>query len=172
MPRGFLNVALRVVLVCALWVGPAIAQGLPQASPNAKACAYLPIAELEAHFGTKAQNVRGMDQSTRATCSATFPDPFRTALVETHPPSAADAAMTAAQRLEFVKGAVKGLETKDFGSVGCTRSVVDMGKPVHATMCFLAKQQYFALSVHSVDPAQVSFEAVRSLLDKAAARFK
>jgi hypothetical protein len=33
-------------------------------------------------------------------------------------------------------------------------------------MCFLAKSQYLALSVHSVDPAQVSFEAVKVLLEK------
>ena len=98
---GATNWSERFVLVtlslCALWVGPIRARGLPQATPNAKACTYLPVAELEKHFGTKAQNVRGVDLSTRNTCNGNFPDPFHTVAIESHPSLAADLAMTAAQ---------------------------------------------------------------------------
>jgi hypothetical protein len=174
MPKAHIQLhrfALAVIpLLLASSAATIHAQGIPTPSPDAKACAYLPVAELEAHFGSKAQNVRGIDQTTRNTCSANFPNPLRAAVVESHPPTAADQAMTAAQRIDFVKGALKSAETKDFGSVGCIRSIVDMGEPVHTTMCFLAKSQYLALSVHSVDPAQVSFEAVKILLEKAAVR--
>jgi hypothetical protein len=37
---------------------------------------------LETHFGTKAQNLQGIDQSTRNTCTARFPDPFHVASIE------------------------------------------------------------------------------------------
>src|SRR5262245_54689741 len=103
--------------------------GLPRPTPNAKACAYLPVADLEAHFGTKAENILGLDQSTRNTCNARFGDPFHAVAVESHPPSPADQAMTAAERLTVVKQAMKGVQdTRDFGSIGCFRTTIDMGK--------------------------------------------
>lgn len=165
---------LAGTIVLAVPLGPAGAQGLPGRSANAKACAFLPIADLEAHFGAKATNLGGMDQSTRATCSASFPDPSHLALVESHPPSAADLAMTATSRLAFVREAMgtEVLDTKDFGSVGCFRTMVKVPKPTHVTTCFLANAAYLALSVQSVDAAQASYDAVRSLLEKAAARRK
>jgi hypothetical protein len=161
-------------LLCALWVGPLRAQGLPQPGPNAKSCAYLPVTALEAHFGAKAQNIQGIDQSTRNTCGARLPDPLHAAVVESHPPSAVDQAMTAAERLAFLKEAMKEeiLDTRDFGSVGCFQSTVDMGQTVRVTTCFLAKAPYLALSLHSVDPAQVSYEAVKGLLEQAAVQRK
>jgi hypothetical protein len=177
MPRttiaGAPFVLVTLAAVCSLWVEPGHAQGLPKPSPSAKACAFLPVADLEAHFGAKAQNVQGLDQSTRNTCSARFPDLFHVALVESHPPSAADQAMTAAQRLGFLKQAMREVkDTRDFGAVGCFRSAIDMGKPVQDTTCFVAQAAYLALSIQSIDPKQVSFEAVKGLLEKAAARRK
>lgn len=80
--------------------------------------------------------------------------------------------MTAAERLNVVKKGIQGLETKDFGSIGCFRTSIDMGKPVHVTTCFLAKAPYLALTLQSVDLSQVSDEATKSLLEKAAARRK
>lgn len=152
-------------------IGDADAQGIPARSEHAKACAFLPVADLEAHFGTKATNVGGMDLSTRATCGASFPDPLHAATLESHPSSAADLAMTAAQRLDFLKQAMGGelQETRDFGSVGCFRAIVKLAKPVHETTCFLAKAPYLRLSVHSVDAAQANYDVVKSLLEKAAA---
>src|SRR4029450_6835140 len=107
-------------LLCLSWVELVGAQRFPQPSPNAKACAYLPVAELEAHFGTKAKNLQGIDQSTRNTCTARFPDPFHVASIESHPSAAADLAMTAAQRLAVLKEALKKemVGTKDFGRAG------------------------------------------------------
>jgi hypothetical protein len=165
---GFVALALFALFVR----GVPASQGLPQPSPNAKACAYLPILELEAHFGAKAQNVQGIDQETRFTCSARFPDPFHAAVIESHPSTAADTAMSAAQRLAIIAPAVRAKETRDFGSVGCLRTTVDMGKPVQETTCFLGKAPYLSLSMQSVDAGQVGFDAVKALLEKAAARRK
>lgn len=171
--RGSYTFALTTLwLLLSLWVVPSRGQGLPQASPNAKACAYLPVAELEAHFGAKAQNMRGLDLSTQNTCTAQFPDGQHVGRVESHPSSAADIAMSAAQRLDFVRQADKKVETRDFGSVGCFRTSIDLGKPVPVTTCFLAKTAYLAFTLQSPDAAQVSYEATRSLLEKAAARRK
>ncbi len=147
-----------------------LAQGIPQPTRNATACAYLPIADLEAHFRAKAQNVRGQDQPTRNTCNVSFGSPLRAAMVERHAPTAADQAMSAAQRLEIAKAAFKGADTKDFGSIGCLHSIVDMGQAVHSTTCFLARSQYFALSVQSPDARQADIDAVKGLFDKSAAR--
>jgi hypothetical protein len=97
-PVRFYSLAfLFVPVLHAVSAGPASPQGLPQASPSAKACAWLPISALEAHFGTKAQRLAGIDQTTRNTCGASFPDPIHAAVIESHPLSAVDAAMTAAQ---------------------------------------------------------------------------
>jgi hypothetical protein len=150
------------------------AQGVPAPSPNAKACAWLPVAELEKHFGTKAQNLGGLDQSTRNTCGARFGDATHAAMLESHPSLATDLSMTAAQRLAFLKSAMKDelTDTKDFGKVGCFQATLDMGKPVRATTCFLAQAPYLALSLHSVEPAQVSYDVVKPLLEAAASRRK
>jgi hypothetical protein len=145
---------------------------VPQPNPNAKACAYLPLVELEAHFGAKPATVLGIDQPTRNTCSANFPTATRAAVVESHPPNAADQAMAAAQRLQFLKAAFKNADMKDYGSVGCIRATIDMGEPVQETTCFLAKAQYLALTVRHVDAARVDFDAVKTLLEKTAARRK
>jgi hypothetical protein len=177
MPRATSSARFAFVIVasvCTVWVGPIGAQGLSKPTPNAKACAYLPISELEAHFGAKALNIQGLDQSTRNTCSARFPDPFHIASIESHPSSSADLAMTAEQRLSFLKQGMKKelLDTRDFGSIGCFQSSVDMGKPVRVVTCFLAKAPYLALSLQSVDAAQTGYDAAKSLLEKAAARRK
>lgn len=141
---------------------------VPAPNPNAKACAWLPMADLEAHFGTKAQVVQGLDQITRNTCTARFADVYHVAAIESHPPSPVDAAMSVAERIAFVKQGVKGLESRDFGSIGCFRSTQDMGKPVHVTTCFVAKAQYLSLALHSTDPQQHRYEIVKGLLEKAA----
>lgn len=148
------------------------AQGLPKPSPTAKACAYLPVAELEAHFGAKAQNLGGMDQTTQNWCAATFPDRRRTARIEARPPSAADQGMSAAQRLAVIKGMPETISTRDFGAIGCFRAKVNIGEPAVSTVCFLAKAQYLALAVQSVDEAHTTYDAVKALLEKAAARRK
>jgi len=163
-----------VALICVQRPADIAAQGVPGRSANAKACAYLPVAELEAHFGAKANNLGGVDLSTQTTCSASFPDVFHAAFIESHPASAADLAMTAAQRLAFLKQTMgkEIQDVRDFGSVGCFQTTVKLAKPVRDTTCFLAKAPYLRLSVQSVDPAQASYEVARSLLEKAAARRK
>src|SRR5262245_33173729 len=153
-------------LLCALWIPIVAAQGLPKPSPDAKACAWLPVAELEAHFKTKAQNVGGLDQSTRNTCTARFADPSHVAVLESHPSSPADVAMTAAERLALLKDAMKVLDAKDYGSTGCFRTSMNLGKPVQMTTCFLGKAAYLSLALQGPEPA--SYEAVKGMLEKAA----
>ena len=63
---------------------PASAQAAP------KACALLPIAELEARFGAKATPPTGSDGSTMSMCAANFPDVRHGASVtcaRRHPPT-------------------------------------------------------------------------------------
>jgi hypothetical protein len=167
------SVLAALAFPCAFGIATMHAQGIPQPSPNATACAYLPIPDLEKHFGTKAAAILGLDQNTRNTCAARFPDPLHTAAVESHSSSAADLAMTAAQRLAFLKQAMKEVQdTRDFGAIGCFQSTMDMGKPVRVTTCFLAKAPYLSLALQSVDPAQVGYDAVRGFLETAASRRK
>ena len=140
--------------------------------PNATACAYLPVADLEAHYGAKAQNVRGFDRPASNTCNANFPDAWHTAIVESHPPADTDLAMTAGQRLEKLMQGAKDMESKDFGAIGCFRTSVDIGKKLTVVACFLGKAPYLALTMQSIDANHVSFDAVKGLLEKAAARRK
>ena len=45
-----------------------------QTASTAKVCGFVPTAELEAHFGTKASVIRGSDTSSVSMCSADFHD--------------------------------------------------------------------------------------------------
>jgi hypothetical protein len=87
---GLAGLPLAFSCLAAMAPAATAAQGIPTATPTARACAYLPVAALEAHFGTKAVNVRGMDVSTQDWCSASFPDGRRGARVESHAPVPAD----------------------------------------------------------------------------------
>jgi hypothetical protein len=68
-----------------------------------------------------------------------------------------------------VKKLIDTVDTKDYGSIGCFRTKVNIGQPAFSTACSFAKARYLALSLQSVDEAQVGFDATKSLLEKAAA---
>ena len=97
---------------------------------------------------------------------------MHTALVESHPASPADMAMTVAERLAIVKQGMKDVEAREFGQIGCFCSKVDMGKPVFVMACFVSKAPYLSLSIQSADEKHMNFEAMRGMLEKAAARRK
>ena len=147
------------------------AVSLIQAESNAKVCGYLPIAELEAHFGAKAAAFRGDDgrPGQMATCSVDLPDRFHGASIISDNPKPGGSSVE--EHLATVK--VLGVETKNFGSVGCYQDPIEVGdKKIHPTTCFLAGGHYLALALVSDDPKKLGFEAVKQLLEKAAARRK
>jgi hypothetical protein len=71
------------------------------------------------------------------------------------------------------------IQTKDYGKIGCgTVSITKdldrktLVKPLYSTTCFLIEGGYLSLAVAGDDPKQVSFDVVKPLLEKAAARRK
>jgi hypothetical protein len=169
----------RMALVGALasavlfWAAPAFGQ----ANPDAKACRLLSVPELEAHFGGKSISVKGSDTSTFSMCSVRINDMRHEASLNIRPPSPAGQAVTIQQRLDIVANSMKRdkpLETKVFGSVGCFKSDSELGdKPLPTTTCFLVNDGgYISLTIASDDPKQTTFDAVKALLEKAAARRK
>ena len=140
-----------------------------QAAP--KACALLPIAELEARFGAKATPPKGSDASTMSMCSANFPDVRHSASVNMRPPSSADT-MSVEQTLEMTKSAMRGkFDSQVFGNIGCFRTDVPMGgKPLPSATCFQNAGGYLALAVASDDPKHLDFAFLVDQLKKAAAK--
>ncbi len=157
------TVGLVFAMTALLW--PTFSSG--ESSSNAKVCGYLPIPELEAHFGAKATVVRGNDSASMSMCAVHLPDVRHVATVISNPPAPA---MTIEQRLAVVKRFVS--ESKNLGSVGCFSEQLDMGDKVPSTTCFLDGGHYLSLALISDNPKQLSFEPVKQLLEKAAARRK
>ncbi len=52
---------------------------------------------------------------------------------------------------------------------GTAAGIPHMDAPVRSTTCFLARAQYLALTLQSVDSTQASYEATKTLLEQAAA---
>lgn len=163
-----------VVLGTGLLLWTTVSYG--QASSNARACGLLPIPELEAHFAGKVISVNGADSGSMSMCTAMVADRRHAATLESRPPAAGRAVtveQTLAEVKRFSERTGKPTETGSFGSVGCFNSKLDVGgTPQTETTCFLAQGGHLSLSLRNVDPKQVSFEAVKGLLDKAAARRK
>jgi hypothetical protein len=141
-----------------------------QTANPAKVCALLPTAELEKHFGAKASGPRGHDTATVSMCAVDVPDHRHGANVMTN---SSGVTLTVEQRLAAVKATSEGktAQVKNFGSVGCFTSQLDLGdSKLPTATCFLDKNGYISLTLQSDDPKQVSFEDVKALLEKAAAR--
>lgn len=147
------------------------AGSLGQASSTAKACAMLPTAELEAHFGAKVSAVRGSDGATVSMCSVDVTDRRRGADLTSRP--AGPASLSVEQRFDAIRKQLErqGSQTRNFGSVGCFTDQLPIGgTKLPVATCFLDRGGYLSLSLRSEDPKQLSFEAVKALLEKAAAR--
>ena len=144
-----------------------------QSTSSAKACALLPIAELEAHFGGKVASIRGSDTSTVSVCAADIPDHLHGADLISKPPG--PVVLTVEQRIAAMKSMLekRGSEVKNFGSVGCFTDHVDINTTkLPVATCFLEKNGYLSLQLRSTDPGQLGFDAVKQLLEEAAARRK
>jgi hypothetical protein len=142
----------------------------PSRGQTAKVCALFPTAELEQHFGAKAGAPRGHDAATVSMCGVDVPDQQHGANVMTN---SSGVSLTVDQRLAAVKATSEGktAQVKNFGSVGCFTSELDLGDTKLPTAtCFLDKGGYISLTLRSDNAKQVSFKDVKALLEKAAAR--
>jgi hypothetical protein len=60
-----------------------------------------------------------------------------------------------------------------FGSIGCFKTSAPLDKPLPSTGCFLSDAKgYTAVTTASDDSKQTSYEVVKALLEKSAARRK
>jgi hypothetical protein len=160
------------------------AQGLAQGA-DAKACALLPSADLEAYYGSKAATPSGINGASLSTCNVMIGGhPVK---LQVSPPGAVGVPTSVQTGLlagtAMLKDAKKGplqlIETKDFGKVGCftTKASSDLAgakaqKPIYATTCFVVEGGYLNLALADEDAARVTLDIVRQFTEKAAARRK
>jgi hypothetical protein len=161
---------------------PASAQ---RSTANARACSFLPVADLEAYYGGKG-TVKGTEGQALSICSLTIGG--RVAKVQAAQAGARGLPTTIAQGLEGAKkmfGAAGGegqtelLEARDLGKVGCftveTKGVATRRrkpKPLFGTTCFVVDGGYLNIALGDHDRNRVGFDIVRQFLDKAVARRK
>jgi hypothetical protein len=151
-----------------VFLGPGFSEA--QTMSAAKVCQLLPMADLEAHFGARVTASRGLDRTTSSTCAADIPDRMQGTLVNRQPPSPAPS--TPQRRMDRLKSGakIKDSDIKDFGNVVCFRSEVDLGQAKLPTVtCFMDQGGYLALTLNSQNPKFLTFDAAKSLLEKAAA---
>ena len=156
------------------------AQESPASGPNATACKLMPTPELEAGFGGKVTQPHGADGDL-SICTVNIGG---TAVkLQSAPPGTGGVPTTIAQGLmgaRMMLGEAKQApetNTKDFGRVGCLSMKMTKGfdgkplaRPLLTTSCFLVEGGYLNLSVSGENPKQLSFELVKSLLEKAAVK--
>jgi hypothetical protein len=159
----------RMVFAMVVLLWPALSSGASRST--AKVCGYLPISELEAHFGSKAAAFRGDDgrPGQMATCSVDLPDRSHGVSILSDNPKPGGPSVK--EHLAAVKE--WGGETKKFGSVGCYRDPIAVGdEKMPPTTCFLEGGHFLALTVVTDDPKKLGFELVKHLLEMTAARRK
>jgi hypothetical protein len=164
------QISIATVSVLGIGLLLFVAPSRGQTAGPAKVCALLPTAELEAHFGTKAGEPRGHDAATVSMCTVDIPDHRHGASVMTN---SLGVSLTVKQRLAAVRATSEGktAQVKDFGLVGCFTGQLELGDTKLPTAtCFLDKNGYISLTLRSDDAKQVSFDDVKTLLEKTAAR--
>lgn len=185
--RLLLSVAVLLLLVASFEQQTLHAQQkIPGYGPNAKACALLPIPELEAFYHGKAGTPRGFDESGGSICEVWIAGHI--SKVQFAPPGDEGAPHSIREGFALIpeiaaanKGKAK-FETKDYGKVGCLKlelSPTALGadapkgqKLAYAVNCFQVEGGFLNLTLSSDDPAQISFDTAKQFLEKAAARRK
>jgi hypothetical protein len=159
---------------------PAGAQG-PTA--KARACSFLPVADLEAHYGGKG-TVKGMEEEGLSTCSLTIgAHVAKVQAVATRVPTTITQGLEGAKKMfggAGAEGQIELLEARDLGKVGCftveTKGVATRRnprpKPLFGTTCFVVDGGYLNMALADHDRNRVGFDLVRQFLDKAVARRK
>ncbi|HUL75331.1 MAG TPA: hypothetical protein VLT86_19620 [Vicinamibacterales bacterium] len=158
------------------------AAGQAATGAPAKVCGLLPIADIEALYGTKADAPRGTDNTALSTCSVTIANQIVTIRSSAPGTSGAPVSVQAGLAAQQAQPPGRGMtraEARDYGDVGCLHSTMTEGpdrkplpKPIHATSCFLVTGGYLHLTLTSDDAGLASDEHVKGLLAKAAARRK
>jgi hypothetical protein len=145
-----------------------------QATSTAKVCGLLPMAALEAHFGQKASSVRGSETPSVSMCAVDIQD--RRHGVNLVSQREGPVSVTVQQRLAAIKPMLdkKGARVQDFGDAACYDDDLEMGDntTLPAVTCFLDKGGYLSLTARSDDRKQLSFDVVKDLLEKTAAKRK
>jgi hypothetical protein len=156
------------------------AQTAPSKAANAEACQLLPTGDLEKTFSGNVTHPHGIDGDSSictvnigALAVKLLSAPAGTADV---PTSIAQGLVGARMMLGEAKQSPRA-NTRDFGKVGCLRMKMSKGfdgqplaKPLLTTSCFLVEGGYLNMSVSGENPKRASFEVVKTLLEKAAAR--
>jgi len=158
---------------------PASAQ---RPTAKARACSFLPVADLEAYYGGKG-TVKGTEGDTLSICSLIIGG--HVVKVQAAQPGATGLPTTIAQGLDGAKkmfgaaGQIELLEAQDLGKVGCftveTRGVATRRrrpKPLFGTTCFVVDGGYLNIALGDHDRNRVGFDIVRQFLDKTVARRK
>ncbi len=193
---GLRKTALTAILAAIVVVsGPCLlaAQANSTSGTVAKACQLMPTSELEAAYGGKVTNPHGFDGDS-SVCTVNIgglaiklqsappgadgvPASIQQALVGARLMSGATQSPVAPARRRRYKNQSSQVETKDFGKVGCLSMKMTRGfdgkplaKPLFTASCFLVEGGYLNLSVAGENSKQVRFDAVKGLLEKAAAR--
>ena len=159
--------AVALVVTLLGWVE--VSSGQDGSTP--RGCGFLPITELESHFGTQATALRGSDSATGVMCSAELPDRRQGAELLSKPPG--PGSLTMDQRLATLKQPLelRGAQVKTFGSIACFTDHMKMaGTQLLTTTCFQETGGYLSLSLRSRDPKHLEMDAVKRLLEKAAAQ--
>ena len=168
------------LLAIALAMVSLAAQTSSSYGADAKACKLMPTAELELSYGGKVTNPHGFDGES-SICTVNIGG--LAIKLQTAPPGTGGVPTTIPQGLmgaRLMLGEAKQspeTNTKDFGRVGCLSMKMTKGfdgkalaRPLLTTSCFLVDGGYLNMSVASENPKQVSFDRVKPLLEKAAAK--
>lgn len=170
--------AITLVLVA----GPhsLAAQTSPAYGSDVNACKLMPTPDLEAAFGGKVTNPHGFDGDS-SICTVNIG--ALAVKLQSVPPGTGGLPTSIPQGLagaRMMLGAAKQTpetNTKDFGKVGCLSMKMTKGfdgkplpKPLLTTSCFLVDGGYMNMSVSGENPKQSSFDVVKALLEKAAAK--
>jgi hypothetical protein len=145
--------------------------GLP--GPDAKLCQALPVADIEAALGAKVVSRIGSDRDNFYSCTANAG--AAAAKFEWHRPGQAGLPKDVTTHLALMAATMgkdmKGWESKDFGEIGCYKSILAFdGQEAKTTACFLPKG-YYTIGITKPGDA-VPMETTKALLEKTAAAFK
>jgi hypothetical protein len=156
------------------------AQGSPASDADARACQLMPKSELEAAYGGKVTNPHGFDGAS-SVCTVNIGG--LAIKLQSAPPGTEGVPTSIQQGLmgaRFMLGEARQsaeANTRDFGNIGCLRMKMKkafdgkpLAKPLLTSSCFLVEGGYLNLSVAGENAKQLRFDAVKGLLEKAAAR--
>lgn len=178
------EIAIFVLVIAWSEKQASLAQQVPGYSPKAKACVVLPVSDLETLYHARADTPRGFDDDFGGSICRVKLGGYE-AKAQTAPPGDPGAPHTIQEGFALIPlvsvdnyGKAK-LETKDYGKIGCLKLEFSAAlqprkepKPVAAVSCFLVGGGYLNLSLGCDDTLPITFDTVKQLLEKAAARRK